>query len=179
MTAAVTPGREELVRALHSRFPRLFREYAPFEVVDWFLARLAANPTPPADTIAKPSDEGVREWRCFHCNEVFTDAAAAKEHFGPDTEWQAGCIDPLTKDEAERRQDQVDMYTELDREREENSRLMSRDYVLSCYERDLAKFFNGAKSVHQAFLVLDSIEGRALAAEEKLAALATTGEPKP
>lgn len=23
-----------------------------------------------------------REWRCFHCDEVFTDAALAEEHFG-------------------------------------------------------------------------------------------------
>lgn len=114
----------------------------------------------------------VREWRCFHCGETFTDEQEARNHFGVDEEWQAGCVDPLTKDEKERRADQVQMYQELDRERDENSRLMSRDYVLGCWERDLVKFFNGAKSIHQAYLALDAMEGRALAAEEKLAALA-------
>jgi len=117
-------------------------------------------------------------WRCFHCGEVFADADSAKEHFGPDTEWQAGCVDPLTKNEQERRKDQVDMYEELDREREENSRLTGRDYVLSCFERDIAKHFNGAKSVHQAFLVLDAMKGRALAAEERLAALPPAPMPE-
>lgn len=69
------------------------------------------------------------------------------------------------------------MYQELDREREENSRLMNRDYLLGRYESDLVKLFNGARSVTQAYLVLDSMEGRALAAEEKLAALAPSGMP--
>lgn len=38
-------------------------------------------------------------WRCFHCDEVFTDRAAAQEHFGSD-EWQvAGCILKLNEGE--------------------------------------------------------------------------------
>lgn len=119
------------------------------------------------------SDERLRhtptqEWRCFHCGDVFRNEDDARDHFGPDTEWQPGCIDPLTKDEKARRHDQIAMFRELDRERDENSRLTNRDYVLSCYERDLAKMFGGAKSVTQAYLVFDSMEGRALAAEERV-----------
>src|SRR3546814_10339127 len=37
------------------------------------------------------------EWRCFHCDETFTDAAAAREHFGV-TE----CEDPICGVTAER-----------------------------------------------------------------------------
>jgi hypothetical protein len=39
-----------------------------------------ADPPVPAALDALP-------WRCFHCDEVFTDAAEAKEHFGAD-EWK-------------------------------------------------------------------------------------------
>lgn len=109
---------------------------------------------------------GAKQWRCFHCGDLFDNEADARDHFGPDTEWQPGCIDPLTKDEKDRRHDQVAMYQELDGERQKNSELMDRDYVLTCFERDLAKLFNGAKSVAQAYLVLDAMEGRALAAEQ-------------
>lgn len=31
------------------------------------------------------------EWRCFHCDEVFTDRAAAAEHFGPHQYTEPGC----------------------------------------------------------------------------------------
>lgn len=32
-----------------------------------------------------------KEWRCFHCDEVFTDEAAAREHFGPSELCSPGC----------------------------------------------------------------------------------------
>jgi hypothetical protein len=49
----------------------------------------------------------AKEWRCFHCDEVFTDEAAAKLHFGTAEEYQPGHDDPptpaclLTRDELE------------------------------------------------------------------------------
>ena len=33
-----------------------------------------------------------KTWRCFHCDEVFTDAAAAREHFGRDQGEEAACV---------------------------------------------------------------------------------------
>jgi len=36
----------------------------------------------------KPSPK----WRCFHCNQVFNDAAAAQEHFGDDQHGKPMCI---------------------------------------------------------------------------------------
>lgn len=109
------------------------------------------------------------EWRCFFCNEVFTDEAAARNHFGLDEEWTAGCIDPLTKDEKERRADQVQFYIELDGERERSAALQDKAYLLGHWEDDLKRHFNGAKSVNQAMLMYEAMETRALAAEEKLA----------
>ncbi|MES5483595.1 hypothetical protein QMZ05_12625 [Bradyrhizobium sp. INPA03-11B] len=109
------------------------------------------------------------QWRCFFCNEVFKDEAEARIHFGLDEEWTAGCIDPLTKDEKERRADQVQFYIELDGERERSAALQDKAYLLGHWEDDLKRHFNGAKSVNQAMLMFDAMEGRALAAEEKLA----------
>jgi hypothetical protein len=37
--------------------------------------------TKPATTTV-PSVEGGNTWRCFHCDDVFTDISAAEEHFG-------------------------------------------------------------------------------------------------
>lgn len=38
---------------------------------------------------------GASTWRCFHCDESFTDASAAREHFGHSERQQALCtIDP-------------------------------------------------------------------------------------
>lgn len=33
----------------------------------------------------------MTEWRCFHCDDVFTDAEAARDHFGRDLEDVAAC----------------------------------------------------------------------------------------
>ena len=78
-------------------------------------------------------------------------------------------LDPLTKDEKERRADQVQFYIELDGERERSAALQDKAYLLGHWEDDLKRHFNGAKSVNQAMLMFDAMEGRALAAEEKLA----------
>jgi hypothetical protein len=32
------------------------------------------------------------QWRCFHCDEVFTDYEAARLHFGPHEGWEAACV---------------------------------------------------------------------------------------
>ena len=35
--------------------------------------------------------DGNVHWRCFHCDEVFTDEDAAREHFGPTQHSTAAC----------------------------------------------------------------------------------------
>lgn len=39
----------------------------------------------------KDASREEMEWRCFHCDEVFTDTAAAKDHFGYDLLAEPGC----------------------------------------------------------------------------------------
>lgn len=38
-----------------------------------------------------PPDQMPREWRCFHCDEVFVDREAAARHFGPRQDAVPGC----------------------------------------------------------------------------------------
>lgn len=37
------------------------------------------------------SQQAAREWRCFHCDELFTDPALAAQHFGCEIEDMAAC----------------------------------------------------------------------------------------
>lgn len=37
------------------------------------------------------ADEAEAEWRCFHCDEVFTDRHAARDHFGHDDTCEPAC----------------------------------------------------------------------------------------
>lgn len=107
-------------------------------------------------------------WTCFHCGETFHDAVTAEDHFGSDQyEYvQPGCVDRLTYTERELRESLIDMVKELDAERDRSEELEIDSDNLHAEEAELARRFNGARSVHQAWLVLDCMEGRALAAEQ-------------
>jgi K+-sensing histidine kinase KdpD len=39
-----------------------------------------------------PDDLVEREWRCFHCDQVFTTERCARLHFGPDEDSVAACV---------------------------------------------------------------------------------------
>lgn len=47
--------------------------------------------TSPIGLIARDKTLG-KIWRCFHCDEVFTDVKAARLHFGEDQDYEPGCI---------------------------------------------------------------------------------------
>lgn len=56
--------------------------------------------TIPAESLS--GDGATKEWRCFHCDEVFTDQKEAFRHFGHDdycAQDDAGCVSPLRTDE--------------------------------------------------------------------------------
>ena len=44
-----------------------------------------------------PSDAAALPWRCFHCDETFSDAAAAREHFGPNEMHEPRCHIDIAK----------------------------------------------------------------------------------
>ena len=85
----------------------------------------------------------TREWRCFFCDEVFTDRRAAWAHFGESFCESAplACIDPLRTDEKAR-------LTEL-REAREHARKMQAESekndeaeaLLQNFRDDLQRYF--------------------------------------
>lgn len=106
-------------------------------------------------------------WTCFHCSETFTDHVAAEDHFGTDQyEYvRPGCVERLTYSERELRQQLIDLDKELNGERDRSSELEIDSENLHAFECELARLFAGARSVRQAWNVLDSMTGRALSAE--------------
>lgn len=104
-------------------------------------------------------------WTCFHCGETFFFVEAARDHFGGTPDRDPGCLIRANRGllsalrEAE---------AEVQKLREENERLDHEAGAAAMMQADLAQYFGGARTAHQAFLVLDAMEGRALAAEEAL-----------
>jgi hypothetical protein len=116
---------------------------------------------------AQPSEVEPKSWRCFHCDEVFTTKAEARDHFGPDAGFHFGqespaCIEKLTAGEKALVVEVREARAEAGRTAAENDLLGQQ---LAGFEASLRQRFNGAASVHDAFNLYDSMEGRALAAE--------------
>lgn len=112
-------------------------------------------------------------WRCFHCEEEFTDAAAAGAHFGPDPASIPGCVIKLTGGDlgllARLRLLEHD-YNVLrqDIEDETTSTRAYRERLLG--QIHSYRVFRECQSVQDVFNLFDSMEGRALAAEERATA---------
>jgi len=107
-----------------------------------------------------------KQWRCFHCDEVFRSKKAAWAHFGPDQDCEKlppACIDPLRVDEKAR-------LTEL-REAQEyafqcQERANSKEDRLDDMERELAEFkaITGCHSLHDLRMWMDNQQGRVVTA---------------
>lgn len=115
-------------------------------------------------------------WRCFFCDFVTTDNLEAAAHFGdrddasefkPICKWWASMaadeklstLQQTLKDlEAERR--------EVDRQR---VAIEGLEYQVESIPQQIKSYkpFRGCNSIYDVFCVFDSMEGRALAAEEK------------
>ncbi|MER9421290.1 hypothetical protein NKI88_02365 [Mesorhizobium sp. M0317] len=55
---------------------------------------MSADDLPFWPTAAAPADI-AKIWRCFHCDQVFTDAGCAGVHFGRDESSEPACCIPL------------------------------------------------------------------------------------
>jgi hypothetical protein len=107
-----------------------------------------------------------RSWTCFHCDETFTTAEEAAEHFGDSPEEKPACLlGPERKA----------LLTALRKSEGRARRLAHENEVLE-YQVGSVEFawrrFGGARSEHEAFCAYDSMEGRALAAEAIVADMA-------
>lgn len=119
-------------------------------------------------------------WRCYHCDFITNDPQEAEAHFGERDdaeEFKPICKWWANMDDHERLETLQSYIKDLAQERNDNYRQRTAIEGLE-YQVGLLynKEFNGYKpfreakvtSVYEAFCLYDSMEGRALAAEEKL-----------
>ena len=110
-------------------------------------------------------------WRCFHCDERFDTPGAAEDHFGKYLNSTPGCILKVQLG------DERGLLMELRRVQEENNHLrqqMNEEYWdMTAYAAHLKtniqsyRPFRKCETLQDVFNVYDSMEGRALAAEER------------
>jgi uncharacterized coiled-coil protein SlyX len=117
-------------------------------------------------------------WRCFHCGFETADRAEAEVHFGARDdaeEFKPFCRWWASMSPEERGEALQDTIKELNSERDENAVLRSKidglEYRIHGIVSEIKSFkpFRDCESIHQVFHVYDSMEGRMLVAEEKLA----------
>ena len=120
-------------------------------------AVLTSRPTP---------DTG---WKCFHCGVVCATHADATEHFGPTEAWKPSCQDRGTELEllARTRAAESDAHEFLGQRNDADE----QSEIASAKLSELGRF-KGAKTIYDAWCMFESMEGRALAAEAMMAAVA-------
>lgn len=114
-------------------------------------------------------------WLCFHCGFETADHNEAAAHFG-DCDDAEECT-PLCKwwqrmGEDERKATLQDLILELNETRDEVSRQRVEIEGLECRVASatdaIGSRFKGCRSIQEIFNLYDSLEGRALVAEERL-----------
>jgi hypothetical protein len=126
----------------------------------------------PADTYMAPS----HGWTCFHCGETFHVEAQARGHFGPTPEAEPACLIRAGAVARVPRSDWPDIYLlrELEAEIERLRNNAASDFSETYYARlgvdirQTGPAFKDCRTLRDVFNLYDSMEGRALAAEERL-----------
>jgi hypothetical protein len=110
-------------------------------------------------------------WTCFHCGETFRTPGEAAAHFGAAPDATPGCLLKVQLGE------ERGLLAALRKAEAEIKQLRAQneqqDYEAANYHgmvSELRRYFAGASTAHQAFLHLDGVEGRAMAAEAIVAA---------
>ena len=110
-------------------------------------------------------------WVCFYCGDVFTTIGAASDHFGGDPGATAACkikfgeelglVMELRKAEEEAREWRS-------RALEAEQQVESLECTVATLVADIQSYkpFRNCRTIRDIFFVYDSMEGRALAAEE-------------
>lgn len=112
-------------------------------------------------------------WTCFHCGFETKERAEASNHFGDRDDESPICIVWQELDADGKASQYQSALGELAAERDENIKYRSTieglEYRLLEFENLLGSRFKGCRSINDAFNLYDSMEGRALLAEEQLA----------
>lgn len=114
------------------------------------------------DVLAEVSSPAMPqlEWRCFHCDEVFTDALEATQHFGSEEFKTPACR--MSSDDVKRLRDLEDENAAL---RHENDRLDNDARLWHESEADRVRRIGNV----QWWQEMDSREGEKLVLQEQLA----------
>jgi hypothetical protein len=111
-------------------------------------------------------------WTCFHCGETFTNHYQARQHFGDTPDKEPACQMGATREDRAvlRRLRAAEITIDRLRVDIENDTSSTQAFY-SKLEAQLQSYkpFRGCRSIQDVFNVYDSMEGRALAAEELLA----------
>jgi len=115
-------------------------------------------------------------WRCFHCDFITSDRTEAQAHFGERDdaeEFKPICKWWANMDDQERKELFQDMVILQDISAEENQKLREEiedlEGMVGTQESQIRSYkpFKDCRSIHDIFCLYDSMEGRALAAEER------------
>lgn len=112
-------------------------------------------------------------WVCFHCGERFRTEGAARDHFGGEPGELAGCQIKAGEErglliELRKAQERVKLWINRAQAAENTiERLECQNSSLTTAMQSY-KPFRECRSIRDVFNVYDSMEGRALAAEERL-----------
>lgn len=129
----------------------------------------ASSPATPQFPYAPPHG-----WTCFHCGETFMTVGGARDHFGAEPSATPGCMLHVQLGE------ERGLLMALRKVEERNAELLSDLHNESSLSKALYpaiesaiksfKPFRECRTLQDVFNVYDIMEGRALAAEERLLA---------
>jgi hypothetical protein len=122
-------------------------------------------------------------WRCFHCDFITSDRAEAQAHFGDRDDGEE--FKPICKwwdimDDEERKEAFQDAMRDLNEGAQENMNLREQvedlEGQIGTQESQIRSYkpFKDCRSIYDIFCLYDSMEGRALAAEEREKCTLTT-----
>lgn len=136
---------------------------------------------PAADTYMPPA----HGWTCFHCGETFHIEVQARGHFGSDVSGEPMCVMRANAFARFPRNEWPLMYrlreleTEVTKLRHDINEDISLDRAyyarLESDIRGTAAAFKDCRTLRDLFNLYDSMEGRALAAEERLSKCSLEG----
>jgi hypothetical protein len=116
-----------------------------------------------------------KKWRCFHCDEVFTDERSAWGHFGDANSCESdipACVDPLRFDEKTRLtqlREARELAIKMQQESEDADEKVS---LFEYYEDDLRRLFGPeVHTPHQAWLKLEHWQNLDQANRERIATM--------
>ena len=111
---------------------------------EYVTQQLLSTDTEKYSLSAAETDE-ILPIRCFHCDEVFRNRAAAYDHFGPDDrdgeKLIPACVDPLRRDEKERLKALRDAEDEIARLQNLLNLAEENEEKIAAFRIDLEKLF--------------------------------------